>query len=215
MGFWKNAFQTIEFSLFIYVLFCSCYANAVLQCLTCTKPLMVYLLRRLHSRTCIFSYLFSLCKQHTAILYFLVSKIIYFIILFVIGCVKDWCLMCELEQHVSMLRESGGPLSPNGILSNMRNIGWRMGGGNQEDAHEFLRCVRLISYLHLVVVVNLFFLCCLQKSFSWNNHNTDSSFFFVDLFSNINLDTNCIQAFTNVYASCMPRGPGWWEKCWL
>lgn len=117
--------------------------------------------------------------------------------------------MCELEQHVSMLRESGGPLSPNGILSNMRNIGWRMGGGNQEDAHEFLRCVRLISYLHLVVVVNLFFLCCLQKSFSWNNHNTDSSFFFVDLFSNINLDTNCIQASTNVYASYMPRGPGW------
>ncbi|KAH7682266.1 Ubiquitinyl hydrolase 1 protein [Dioscorea alata] len=84
----------------------SCYANAVLQCLTCTKPIMVYLLQRLHSRTC---------------------------------CVKDWCLMCELEQHVSMLREGGGPLSPNGILSNMRNIGWRMGGGNQEDAHEFLR----------------------------------------------------------------------------
>ncbi|KAJ0989370.1 hypothetical protein J5N97_007726 [Dioscorea zingiberensis] len=84
----------------------SCYANAVLQCLTCTKPLMVYLLRRFHSRTC---------------------------------CVKDWCLMCELEQHVSMLQESGGPLSPIGILSNIRNIGWRMGGGNQEDAHEFLR----------------------------------------------------------------------------
>ncbi|KAM0944547.1 putative ubiquitinyl hydrolase 1 [Dioscorea sansibarensis] len=90
----------------------SCYANAVLQCLTCTKPLMVYLLRRLHSRTC---------------------------------CVKDWCLMCELEQHVSMLRESGGPLSPIGILSNMRNIGWRMGGGNQEDAHEFLRVLLLMS----------------------------------------------------------------------
>ncbi|WOL00726.1 ubiquitin carboxyl-terminal hydrolase 15-like [Canna indica] len=84
----------------------SCYANAVLQCLTGTKPLMVYLLRRLHSRTC---------------------------------CVKEWCLMCELEQHVSMLREEGGPLSPSKILSNMRNIGCRMGGGNQEDAHEFLR----------------------------------------------------------------------------
>ncbi|XP_073110671.1 ubiquitin C-terminal hydrolase 15 isoform X2 [Elaeis guineensis] len=84
----------------------SCYANAVLQCLTCTKPLMVYLLQRSHSRTC---------------------------------RVKDWCLMCELEQHVSMLREGGGPLSPSRILSNMRNIGCRMGGGNQEDAHEFLR----------------------------------------------------------------------------
>ncbi|KAG1330302.1 hypothetical protein COCNU_02G002700 [Cocos nucifera] len=30
----------------------SCYANAVLQCLTCTKPLMVYLHQRLHSRAC-------------------------------------------------------------------------------------------------------------------------------------------------------------------
>ncbi|CAL9748066.1 unnamed protein product [Musa acuminata subsp. burmannicoides] len=84
----------------------SCYANAVLQCLTGTKPLMVYLLQRSHSRTC---------------------------------RVKEWCLMCELEQHVSMLREGGGPLSPSRILSNMRNIGCRMGGGNQEDAHEFLR----------------------------------------------------------------------------
>ncbi|KAJ6830081.1 ubiquitin carboxyl-terminal hydrolase 15 [Iris pallida] len=84
----------------------SCYANAVLQCLTCTKPLMVYLLRRSHSKTC---------------------------------RIRDWCLMCELEHHVLMLREGGGPLSPTRILSNMRNIGSRMGGGNQEDAHEFLR----------------------------------------------------------------------------
>ncbi|XP_042430177.1 ubiquitin carboxyl-terminal hydrolase 15-like [Zingiber officinale] len=84
----------------------SCYANAVLQCLTSTKPLMVYLLRRGHSRTC---------------------------------CVKKWCLMCELEQHASLLSEEGGPLSPIKILSNMTNIGCRMGSGNQEDAHEFLR----------------------------------------------------------------------------
>ncbi|XP_019056064.1 PREDICTED: ubiquitin carboxyl-terminal hydrolase 15-like isoform X2 [Nelumbo nucifera] len=84
----------------------SCYANAVLQCLTCTKPLIVYLLRKSHSRTC---------------------------------CVKDWCLMCELEHHVMMLTEGGGPLSPNRILLHMRNIASRMGGGSQEDAHEFLR----------------------------------------------------------------------------
>ncbi|XP_072960627.1 ubiquitin C-terminal hydrolase 15-like [Typha angustifolia] len=84
----------------------SCYANAVLQCLTCTKPLMIYLLRRLHSKTC---------------------------------WSKNWCLMCELEQHASMLREGGGPLSPSRILSNMRNIGCLLGGGSQEDAHEFLR----------------------------------------------------------------------------
>lgn len=58
----------------------------------------------------------------------------------ILGCVKEWCLMCELEQHVSMLKEGGGPLSASKILLNMRNIGCRMGGGNQEDAHEFLRC---------------------------------------------------------------------------
>ena len=62
------------------------------------------------------------------------------IVFHLLGRVIEWCLMCELEQHVSMLREGGGPLSPSRILSNMRNIGCRMGGGNQEDAHEFLRC---------------------------------------------------------------------------
>ncbi|KAK6229172.1 Peptidase C19 [Theobroma cacao] len=84
----------------------SCYANAVLQCLTCTKPLSIYLLRRSHSRACY-------------------------------G--KDWCLMCELEQHVMLLRESGGPLSPSSILTHIRSINCQMGDGSQEDAHEFLR----------------------------------------------------------------------------
>lgn len=84
----------------------SCYANAVLQCLTCTKPLVTFLLRRSHSRAC---------------------------------CVKDWCLMCELEQHVVMLRESGGPLSLSRILSHIRSINFQIGDGSQEDAHEFLR----------------------------------------------------------------------------
>ncbi|XP_062090164.1 ubiquitin carboxyl-terminal hydrolase 15 [Humulus lupulus] len=84
----------------------SCYANAVLQCLTSTKPLIIYLLRRSHSRSC---------------------------------CGKDWCLMCELEQHVMMLRETGGPLSPSRILSHMRSINCHIGDGSQEDAHEFLR----------------------------------------------------------------------------
>ncbi|XP_059282920.1 ubiquitin carboxyl-terminal hydrolase 15 isoform X2 [Lycium ferocissimum] len=84
----------------------SCYANAVLQCLMCTKPLTIYLLRRSHSRT---------------------------------HCRRDWCLMCELEQHVMMLRESGGPLSPSRILYHMRSINGQIGNGSQEDAHEFLR----------------------------------------------------------------------------
>ncbi|KAK8545499.1 hypothetical protein V6N13_066777 [Hibiscus sabdariffa] len=84
----------------------SCYANAVLQCLTCTKPLSIYLLHRSHSRACY-------------------------------G--KDWCLMCELEQHVMLLRERGGPLSSSRILSCIRTINCQMGDGSQEDAHEFLR----------------------------------------------------------------------------
>ncbi|KAG2323958.1 hypothetical protein Bca52824_006686 [Brassica carinata] len=86
----------------------SCYANAVLQSLTCTKPLVAYLLRRSHSRSCN-------------------------------GSGKDWCLMCELEQHVMMLRESGCPLSASRILSQMRSINCQIGDGSQEDAHEFLR----------------------------------------------------------------------------
>ncbi|XP_042478577.1 ubiquitin carboxyl-terminal hydrolase 15-like [Macadamia integrifolia] len=93
----------------------SCYANAVLQCLTCTKPLIIYLLQRSHSRIC---------------------------------CMKDWCLMCELEEHVMMLREAGGPLSPDKILLHMRRIGCRMGSGSQEDAHEFLRL--LVTSMQLI-----------------------------------------------------------------
>ncbi|PIN23232.1 Ubiquitinyl hydrolase 1 [Handroanthus impetiginosus] len=83
-----------------------CYANAVLQCLTCTKPLIIYLRCRSHSRS---------------------------------GCSKDWCLMCELEQLVMMLRESGGPLSPINILMYIRSLNSQIGDGSQEDAHEFLR----------------------------------------------------------------------------
>ncbi|CAI8595321.1 unnamed protein product [Vicia faba] len=84
----------------------SCYANAVLQCLTSTKPLVVYLLYGSHSKSC---------------------------------CAKDWCLMCELEQHMMILRENGAPLSPSRILWHMRSINCHMGDGSQEDAHEFLR----------------------------------------------------------------------------
>lgn len=51
--------------------------------------------------------------------------------------------MCELEQHVMMLRESGGPLSPGRILSHMRSISCQIGDGSQEDAHEFLRSLRI------------------------------------------------------------------------
>ncbi|XP_048235147.1 ubiquitin carboxyl-terminal hydrolase 15 isoform X2 [Ricinus communis] len=84
----------------------SCYANAVLQCLACTKPLIIFLLHRSHSRAC---------------------------------CGGDWCLMCELEKHVIMLRQCGGPLSPSRILLHIQNVNCQIGDGSQEDAHEFLR----------------------------------------------------------------------------
>ncbi|KAL2943463.1 Ubiquitin carboxyl-terminal hydrolase 15 [Bienertia sinuspersici] len=47
--------------------------------------------------------------------------------------------MCELEQHVHMLRDTAGPLSPSRILSHIRSINYQIGDGSQEDAHEFLR----------------------------------------------------------------------------
>lgn len=65
---------------------------------------------------------------------------------FEIGSGKDWCLMCELEQHVMMLRESGGPLSASRILSQMRSINCQIGDGSQEDAHEFLRFFFLVLF---------------------------------------------------------------------
>nr|XP_043624695.1 ubiquitin carboxyl-terminal hydrolase 15 [Erigeron canadensis] len=54
-------------------------------------------------------------------------------------CAKGWCLMCELENYVMMLRESGEPLSLSSILVHMRSANCRIGDGSQEDAHEFLR----------------------------------------------------------------------------
>ena len=126
------------------VLSCSCYANAVLQCLMCTKPLMIHLLLRLHSKDCntkpiTFApsvLLSAQGKSNNTVVYSCSSHTLCYLR---IGCSKNWCLMCELEQYASTLRESGGPVSPSRILSNLRNIGCRLGGGSQEDAHEFLR----------------------------------------------------------------------------
>lgn len=67
--------------------------------------------------------------------------------------------MCELEQHVMMLRESGGPLSPGRILSHMRSISCQIGDGSQEDAHEFLRSLRidkLIFFFPLEILFSFF-----------------------------------------------------------
>lgn len=55
------------------------------------------------------------------------------------GCAKDWCLICELEALVIMLRQSGCPLSPVNILVYIRGLNSQIGDGSEEDAHEFLR----------------------------------------------------------------------------
>jgi hypothetical protein len=66
--------------------------------------------------------------------------------------------MCELEKYASSLRESGGPVSPSRILSNLRNIGCRLGGGSQEDAHEFLRCFNLhVSFSSSLILKRMWF----------------------------------------------------------
>ncbi|KAM2668792.1 hypothetical protein EV2_020349 [Malus domestica] len=84
----------------------SCYANAVLQCLSFTPPLTAYLLQGFHSKACV---------------------------------KKEWCFMCEFESLVSKAKEGSSPLSPMGILSQLRKIGSQLGNGREEDAHEFLR----------------------------------------------------------------------------
>ena len=74
--------------------------------------------------------------------------------------------MCELEQHVMMLRECGGPLSPSRILLHMRKINCQIGDGSQEDAHEFLRfsedlladVFRLVPNFILKILVALCFI---------------------------------------------------------
>lgn len=83
------------------------------------------------------------------------------------GSAKDWCLMCELEHHIMMLRENGGPLSISRILGHMRSMNCQMVDGSQEDAHEFLRsfeipwpiCFLLFSKDTGFVPPCIFFLC--------------------------------------------------------
>ncbi|RWW27969.1 hypothetical protein GW17_00007567 [Ensete ventricosum] len=89
--------------------YCSCYANAVLQCLAFTRPLTAYLLEGLHSKRSL------------------------------LGPKKDWCFTCEFESLVMNTKQGKSPLSPIGILSHLHNIGSNFGHGKEEDAHEFLR----------------------------------------------------------------------------
>lgn len=98
----------------------------------------------------------------------------FFVVLCLLGCAKDWCLMCELEKHVMLLRECGGPLSPSRILLHMQNINCQIGGGSQEDAHEFLRSSKdykpMFSFrfqilLSVDIIPTILLFACIHKLF--------------------------------------------------
>ncbi|XP_028777759.1 ubiquitin carboxyl-terminal hydrolase 16 isoform X2 [Neltuma alba] len=54
---------------------------------------------------------------------------------------KKGCFTCEFESLILKSRGTKSALSPKGILSQLQNIGSRLGNGREEDAHEFLRSV--------------------------------------------------------------------------
>ncbi|KAF8117780.1 hypothetical protein N665_0008s0125 [Sinapis alba] len=54
---------------------------------------------------------------------------------------KEQCFTCGFENLVLKATEGKSSLSPNGLLSQLQNIGISLGNGKQEDAHEFLRFV--------------------------------------------------------------------------
>lgn len=52
---------------------------------------------------------------------------------------KKGCFTCEFESLVLKSKATKSVLSPKSILSQLQNIGSRLGNGREEDAHEFLR----------------------------------------------------------------------------
>ncbi|EOA16034.1 hypothetical protein CARUB_v10004163mg [Capsella rubella] len=54
---------------------------------------------------------------------------------------KEQCFTCGFEKLVLKAKEGKAPLSPNGLLSQLKSIGIFLGNGKEEDAHEFLRFV--------------------------------------------------------------------------
>lgn len=55
------------------------------------------------------------------------------------GVNKEACFICEFESLILKAKEEKSPLSPIGILSQLKNVGSQLGNGREEDAHEFLR----------------------------------------------------------------------------
>ncbi|XP_031400084.1 ubiquitin carboxyl-terminal hydrolase 17-like [Punica granatum] len=52
---------------------------------------------------------------------------------------REWCFSCEFEGLILKFKEGKSPVSPIGIVSQLKCIGSQLGHGREEDAHEFLR----------------------------------------------------------------------------
>jgi len=85
----------------------TCYINAVLNCLSFTRPLVSMARQKLHSKSC----------SHSD-----PSKV---------------CIMCLLESHISTYHESTESFIPREILGNLQSINRDFHMGRQEDANEF------------------------------------------------------------------------------
>jgi ubiquitin carboxyl-terminal hydrolase 36/42 len=108
-----------------------------------TPPLTTYFLQQFHSRACasLVLSLFSFCCLFWKVIFYYHQYIKPLISRLTIGTKKEQCFTCGFEKLVVKAKEEKSPLSPNGLLSQLQNIGIFLGNGKEEDAHEFLRFV--------------------------------------------------------------------------